>query len=333
MKKLPHYVNTACLNHYVSIVKQHNGNLDYLLKAASIHHKLLSSGERLMPLNNYVYLLELSARELNAPYFAMELAQRQDIHFLGPLSSMLYKSTNMAEAIDTISKYFKLTVSGVEVDISIVADTVSFQFHCNIPYVTSSIQYQDYVLGSTVKLIWELVGRKYPFRGCYFTCSAEEGNRRLDFYTRYFGCPIAFGKSTLTLTADNHLLDERLLNRDSMLSANMTSSIEKPEELTQQVTQLAHFLLLSGLANADTVAKKLGYSRRTLQRRLQQESTSFIDILDQVRRQQAKQYLRDTSYRLTEISLLLGYKNLGSFTRSFKRWFGYEPSKARNAPH
>jgi AraC-like DNA-binding protein len=329
MNKITHYVSSGCLNHYASLVEQHNGDLDYLLITANISAQLLDSDERLIPLDNYVYLLELSAKTLNTPYFAMELALKQEINFLGPLSIMLYKSIYVADAIDTIRKYFKLTASGVDLDISLVADTVSFQFRCDLPYVSSSIQYQDYVLGSTVKVIWKLVGRKYPFRGCYFTCPNQEGKHRLDFYTTVFGCPIAFDSRVLTLTADSQLLSEPLLNLDTMLSANMAPISGFNTSISQQVSQLIRFLMSSGLADINTVAKKLGYSRRTLQRRLKEESTSFIDILDEVRSEQAAHYLLDTSYRLTEISLLLGYKNLGSFTRSFRRWFGYEPSKAR----
>lgn len=329
MNRLTHYVSSSCLNHYAALVAQHKGDLDYLLDTANISPQLFESDDRLMPLNSYVYLLELSARILNAPYFAMELARKQDINFLGPLSIMLYKSVHVADAIDTISKYFKLTASGVAVEISLVADTVLFKFRCNITYVTSSIQYQDYVLGSAVKVIWKLLGRKYPFRGCYFTCPDEEGKPRLDFYTTYFGCPIAFNKDELTLTADRKLMGERLLKHDIMSLANMGNGDGLHPSTKQRVSQLAGFLLSSGLANTNVIAKKLGYSQRTLQRRLQEESTSFADILDNVRSQQAKRYILDTEYRLTEISLLLGYKNLASFTRSFKRWFGHEPSKAR----
>jgi AraC-like DNA-binding protein len=330
MMKHDDYVNSSYLNHYAALVAKHNGDVDHLLDAANINHQLLESSDRLIPLSNYVYLLELSARVLEAPYFAMELARKQDINFLGPLSIMLYRALRVVDAIETISRYFKLTVSGVNVQITTVADTVSLKFQCDIPYVASSMQYQDYVLASTANVIWKLVGRKFPFRGCYFTCTHEESQTRLDFYTAYFGCPIAFSEDYLTLTADKKLLDQPLLKHDPMLPLSIELDAQRADNLRLKTHQLIRFFLSSGLADSTHIAQKLGYSRRTFQRELHRESTSFKEILEDVRRDQAKGYLLDTRYRLTEISLLLGYKNLGSFTRSFKRWYGFEPSKARD---
>ncbi len=61
-------------------------------------------------------------------------------------------------------------------------------------------------------------------------------------------------------------------------------------------------------------------------RRLQQEGTTFRVILNEVRSELADQYIQDSSLNLNEISYLLGFSEMSSFSRAFKRWTGDPPS-------
>ena len=88
-------------------------------------------------------------------------------------------------------------------------------------------------------------------------------------------------------------------------------------------------LLPSGLASVQAVAKKLGVSARTLQRRLQDEGTSFQRVLDRTREELARHYL-GTEMAAAEISFLLGYEDPNSFVRAFHEWAGVTPEQLRN---
>jgi AraC-like DNA-binding protein len=89
--------------------------------------------------------------------------------------------------------------------------------------------------------------------------------------------------------------------------------------------------LPSGQPNDKDIAKMFCMSSRTLQRRLSAEGTNFSQMLDAVRRYLAEQYVTDPSLSLTEISFLLGFSRLSSFSRAFRRWTGQSPSAAREA--
>jgi AraC-like DNA-binding protein len=79
------------------------------------------------------------------------------------------------------------------------------------------------------------------------------------------------------------------------------------------------------------VAKELGVSIRTLQRRITEEGTSFRQLVSDARRDLAKQYLLDPSLELAETACLLGYENPNSFFRAFREWEGTTPSEWRDA--
>ena len=70
-------------------------------------------------------------------------------------------------------------------------------------------------------------------------------------------------------------------------------------------------------------------SARSLQRRLAEQRTSFSDLLAAVRRELAERYVLDHGLPVTEISYMLGFSDLSSFSRAFKRWTGRSPAEAR----
>ena len=84
-------------------------------------------------------------------------------------------------------------------------------------------------------------------------------------------------------------------------------------------------LMPAGRTGAEDVARALGISRSTLQRRLRDEGTSYQDVLDDTRCDMAMRYLTKTTLRADEIGSVLAYRDANSFSRSFRRWTGLSP--------
>lgn len=77
------------------------------------------------------------------------------------------------------------------------------------------------------------------------------------------------------------------------------------------------------------VARGLGTSPRTLQRRLRAEGTSFAAVVDGVRRERAQAFLEAPDVSMAEVSWLLGFAEQSAFTRAFRRWTGQAPTRWR----
>jgi AraC-like DNA-binding protein len=88
-------------------------------------------------------------------------------------------------------------------------------------------------------------------------------------------------------------------------------------------------LMAEGEANADAACRALKLSRRTLQRRLKAEKTSFQKILQEVRAVLAISYLKDDRLKALEVAMLLGYSSISSFTTAFKSWYDLPPAEYR----
>ncbi|MEM1176081.1 MAG: helix-turn-helix transcriptional regulator [Pseudomonadota bacterium] len=88
-------------------------------------------------------------------------------------------------------------------------------------------------------------------------------------------------------------------------------------------------LMAQGEANADAACRALKLSRRTLQRRLKAERTSFQAVLNEVRAELAVRYLKDDRLKALEVAMLLGYSSISSFTTAFKSWYDMPPAEYR----
>lgn len=154
-------------------------------------------------------------------------------------------------------------------------------------------------------------------------------------YADYVGCEITIGRHTVLsfhledaqrplVSADTeffNLIEKELLDRLQARSA--------PSSLVNRVQRALTEILPSGTVSAERVARRLGLSKRTLQRRLKDEATTFQAQLDQTREALAITYLRDKRLSIEETSYLLAYQDPNSFYRAFQDWTGMTPSQAR----
>jgi AraC-like DNA-binding protein len=104
-------------------------------------------------------------------------------------------------------------------------------------------------------------------------------------------------------------------------------------DLIAQVRAAAHAALAKGSLSVSVVARQLGLSPRTLQRRLAAEhDTSFQAVIDELRGQLARQWLSDGTIAVAEVAFALGFADQSAFHRAFVRWTGVTPGQFRRQP-
>lgn len=108
------------------------------------------------------------------------------------------------------------------------------------------------------------------------------------------------------------------------------SMMETDDSCAARVRSALMELLPSGECTIDDVAKKLGYSKRSLRRKLQEEDTNFQKQLNHTRELLARTYLANTDMTTEDIAFLLGYQESGSFLRAFTVWTGQTVNEYRN---
>ena len=147
-------------------------------------------------------------------------------------------------------------------------------------------------------------------------------------YHDFFGIePKAGSKNMLTLSLDD-ALKPFISQNDAMWGyfepelKKRLSELEVDDTFAARVRSALTELMPSGETGIEEVAKKLGYSKRTLQRKLKEEDTNFQKQLNHTRELLAKHYLNHTDMTSNDIAYLLGYQDLNSFFCAFSIWTG-----------
>jgi len=162
----------------------------------------------------------------------------------------------------------------------------------------------------------------------------------LDLYTEYFGITTQKGRingvTFSSFDADRSFVTENagMWNFFEHGLRKRLSDLKEEESFTVRVNSSLLELLPSGQASIEAVVQKLAISKRTLQRRLSEESTTFNNELSKTREKLARYYLAQSEMSGAQISYLLGFEDPNSFFRAFHSWTGLTPKQMRmNASH
>ncbi|HEU0032676.1 MAG TPA: AraC family transcriptional regulator [Kofleriaceae bacterium] len=191
------------------------------------------------------------------------------------------------------------------------------------------------------ELCWALVARyarelsTLPFRLLAVELSHVAPAEDVAAYRAFFDAPIVFGAEQTQLVMPASALAASLVSSDPALLAILARAADELARktttdplITAQVKRVLHDVLRTDDANIDVVAKRLGLTPRSLQRRLKDEGTSFQAVREATRRDLAERYLAD-GLTIAEISFLLGFSEPSAFFRAFKRWTGETPLAVR----
>lgn len=83
--------------------------------------------------------------------------------------------------------------------------------------------------------------------------------------------------------------------------------------------------------SAESIARSLNMTSRTLRNKLSDADASFQMILDSVREQLARNQLTYTQLKIDDIAWKAGFRDTTSFRRAFKKWTGSTPAEYRIA--
>lgn len=251
--------------------------------------------------------------------------------FMPPFFAALSSKNGLA-AIEHFAKYKKIT-GPIVVNIEVFDELV----RVNYRYDYSGLDLPRFAVLNEQLLLLDLIrtgtGKEIVPVHVGTPYSYEEASVRI------FGCQVevmegnelVFKKADLEkpfLTANNVMLDYLEPQLKERLAEAMTS-----ESFTGIVQQKLYQAIPSGCFTIEDIAASLGISSRTLQRNLTAEGTKFNQELQNVQKILAFSYLKNPEMTTEDVAYLLGYSEVSSFSRAFKKWTGKTISEYRNLHH
>ncbi len=239
-------------------------------------------------------------------------------------------SENTAAAIETSARFYSQTDTYYRYSLRRSGNAAAFEIEAADARVAKYHRHNEFLLyGSLTYLRSITESNFFPLEMRF----AHEHRSEVKSFARLAGCSVKFGCEKTEMILSNSTLQIPIPTYDPRLRKHLTEYGERlrqeaPEELPS-LQALIEGVLTKGLPNrlepSDEVAASLGLSSRTMARRLTEEGTTFRTIVDDLRFELAKSYLKD-KISVTEIAYLLGYSDTAAFSSAFKRWSGEAPS-------
>jgi AraC-like DNA-binding protein len=192
----------------------------------------------------------------------------------------------------------------------------------------------DAALAMLTRMCRMIGGDQFRLRAVNFKHAAPAD---IQPYFEYFGCQLNFEQAENQILIPLALADETLdganpelaLLNDQVVTRRL-AAIDR-NDIVARVQAAIIDQLPNGNISDESVADSLHMSVRTMHRKLVAADSNFRNLLVEMRRELAEQYILDNSLTLTEISLLLGFSEPSSFSRAFKNWTGSAPSEVRQS--
>ena len=306
-----------------------------LLQRVGLSESELGNPQRRLSVAAQAEFLERAGQALGDTAFGLHLAEGANPRQSGVLFYVGSAAKDFGEAQALFARYLRIVNESARVKLTREREGMVAEW--SFVGVSRHLIRQNVEFGLAVVVRGgrEITGRDlHPIRVAF----AHERTNDLKEFERFFGCRVEFGQphdqmafssETLALplvTGDPHLLEtlRPFCDEAARVRHTVTGSMRAAVE-----NEIQRFLP-DGRAQAETVARSLAVSPRTLARRLAKEGTTFADVVDHLRRSLAAQYLHESNFTLAQIGWLLGYEGPTSFHHAFKRWTGRSPSVARS---
>jgi AraC-like DNA-binding protein len=165
----------------------------------------------------------------------------------------------------------------------------------------------------------------------------KRGAEATGVHEAYFKCPVKFRARRNMLVLHAADLDRPFVTYNAelleMLDPQLVKALEErraQRSISEQVKWILKRLLAGARPDIAAVARELGLSDRTLQRRIVDDGSTFRQLLLEARQELAREYLNRPEIDVAEVAYLLGYEDANSFYRAFRTWEGTTPAQLRS---
>ena len=252
----------------------------------------------------------------------------------GHLGIAVFSSKNLGEALDTFVRFSDVREQIVSIESLLENDGLHIQLTETLELGSLRCFLIESIISAIYSAVRFFIGQA-PFQGSmHFAFQPPSYASR---YESAFKIPIYFSEKITEIIIPHEALSIPSPVADEALYQEALEHCSKLLMTMQQTSykNKVSSLLLNNpgkLWNLEEVASQLHVSPRTLIRKLVIEGTKFQEIRDDVIKQQAKSYLSNArlnnkNMSVESIALMLGFSDVSSFRRSFKRWFGMSPAE------
>ncbi len=241
-------------------------------------------------------------------------------------------SRSFRDALQRMARYKQLTCPE-EIRIHTARDEASVEFF----YLEAEEVQPDVLVDQCLAWIASIARRGTDGQVAPVRVELTRPVQRRELLESHYGCPVRFKSGRNALVFRGSDLDRPFVTHNAELLAVTGAQLETDLQarnasldVGEQVKHTLKHSLAGKRPTLQHIARELGLSMRTLQRRLTDAGITFQQLVENTRRELAHHYLKQSTVELNEAAFLLGYEDANSFFRAFQSWEGTSPGEWRS---
>jgi AraC-like DNA-binding protein len=280
----------------------------------------------------FLLLLDEAAQLTQCPHFGLLLSLQQDIRIFGVVGFIIQQAPDLRTALRELSTHMAHHNQGASLTLQVERGVALWCFNCKLEGHAPIWQQSDLAAGIGLNLMRLLRNPRWTPKAVYLPHAPP---RNLKPYKERFQCPLFFNWHCMATAFDAADLDSPIHAANPQLHRVLDDhlrslQVDFADDYCGQVRHIISQALTTGDCSIEKVAGFLSINKRTLQRQLKTQGTSYKTLLEEVRFDIARRYLRESSGSMTALADMLGYSELSVFSNAFRQRYGLSPRAWKN---
>jgi AraC-like DNA-binding protein len=316
----------------VNTIGSYGYNPDYALEAAGIDKRLLTDPDARISAESMSLLWQEAVRTTGDPGFGLKAALNVRPTTFHALGFALMVSSSMYDALERLHRFYRIVSDVIEMRYASSQGEMAIYLDPADRPPQQPDEAYDMIVATVVSFARMLIERDLRPLKVEFIRGKPA---RPEEFEAFFNAPVLFNRDHNRVFFDSadmqkplQAANAEIARRNDQIVLEYLVRFDK-----SRISHLAHAklinLLPAGEPSIEKLAESMGMTPRSLHRHLQKENAGYRDILDNIRRNLAAQYLRQRHLSVIDVAFRLGYSDSSNFTRAFKRWFQVSPSRYR----
>jgi AraC-like DNA-binding protein len=271
------------------------------------------------------------------PVIGLQMGESLNLNALGLMGHIVQSSPTVKQALENACEFAKLGCQALPMQLIEEKEHYKLILTPHPLWAENSEeavrQTADATITFTVREFQTLTLQKYYPKALYLKYKAP---KVISEYERLFQCPVHFNQNEYAILFEKAHIEQPVVTSDfNLLRILVQHAEQKLSELNREagfkslVKQSVLNLIKPDFPTIEQVAGSLNLSVRSLQRKLKEEEINFKQIIEELKKQFAENYLKREELSISEIAYMLDYAEPSAFIRSFKRWTGMTPQVFR----
>jgi AraC-like DNA-binding protein len=302
-------------------------DLNEVCQALEIDPKHLTESERLVPFKPAAEVWDVTLQHTQDPLLGLHLGEEIGLGVLGILGYLMQSCRTLQEAVVILCKYNSLHSTMLKYVLEESGTTIVIRYEPAIlwqhQYPESVRQSIELAMSVMIRIFNVLSGKKiFPVR-----VELAYPARAIPEYERIFQSVIEFNAAKHGLVFQNDDLKTAIISYDKSLFTFFSDTLEQKlqalkghSEFSARIKHMVIVDFKGRVPSIEIAASHLNMTPRSIQRKLNEEQTSYRHIATILKKELAESILNTQQFRVGEIAAILGYSDSSAFRKAQKKW-------------